>query len=270
MTVSLALRGVMAADHPNLSPYVITAWQLPGKTARQALVPRLRGGTSFASADVGEAGQLTVEIAVLGFSTDDCEMKGNTWTAAWAESSVDLELIATIGTRSRIYRGRPQSCIPAVDGSDVSAFRCAFTTADPFWLDPAENWSTAAVGTLTGGFDSPIVSPIVTTSSGSTGDAAVLNQGTANAPWYALLFGPITNPVISLNGRSIQLVGDIPANSTLRIDGESHRVDLDGLMRPWAQFSSDWWDIPPGASTFSLRAQAGTGSGRLVWRDAYH
>jgi hypothetical protein len=51
--------------------------------------------------------------------------------AAFGPASDDRELTLTMGTRSKVYRGRPLSCVPVLDGSQYGAARCSFTVVRP-------------------------------------------------------------------------------------------------------------------------------------------
>jgi hypothetical protein len=201
------------------------------------------------------------------------ELAGLDLRAAWrphTESGL-LELALELHSGPYVYRGRPlrPSVLTDEFGAGIGTLR--FDVIDPLLYSGAQSQAAVAVtNVVVGGFDTPLVTPLVTTSSGSLGDASVFSFGTADAPWTAQLFGPLTDPRIILNGQSINMTGSIPAGSILLVDSRTGRVTLDGAMRPWVLATSTWWDIPPGSSTFSLRAAAGTGSAVLTWRDAFY
>jgi hypothetical protein len=246
--------------------------------AERATIPG-QHGTVATSGDYGGPGLLEWELEYVHPEVTDgntraatAEMAAFALRNAWRPHEGDglLELTVQMQSGIYVYRGRPLRPAVITDEWGYGTANVKFDVLDPLMY--AVSFRTAFVGlvTFTGGFDSPIVTPIVTTSSGSTGDAFVINEGYAPAPWTALLSGPLTNPRLILNGQSINIVGDIPAGSNLSVDSRTGRVELDGAMRPWVVGSSTWWDIPPGPSTFSLRADSGSGSATLSWRDAYY
>lgn len=267
--ITIEMGDVFVADHPVLSPYVVAARSLAmsGVVARQNTVELPRGGIAFIDDDVSDAGTISFEALILGDDLDDAKALWLALAAAWSPGGGD-ELALTIGTGTQVYRGRPLSCVPVLDGYSTAVARCTFTVTDPRWFSTATQSVSVTVASSSGGMDTPMDTPMVTTGSGSTGDAAVFNAGTADAPWYAYIVGPVTTPRLILNGQLLEIVGDVPAGSMMTVDSETGVIRLDGASRPWDTFESTWWEIPPGASTLSFRAAAGTGSMVLVWQDA--
>jgi hypothetical protein len=259
--------GVTVAEHPALSPFVLSTLSLSGTVSRQNTVHLPDGGVAFVGRDVGEAGSISFECHIIGSSTDDCVDLTDDIMAAFGPASDTRELTLTMGTRSKVFRGRPLSCVPVLDGSDTGSARCSFTVAEPRWFSGVTKSVTVGVASLSGGFTTPFTTPFVTTGSGSSGDVMVTNAGTAPAPWSAYITD-VTNPRLILGGNTIELIGVVPAGSVLVVDSYEGTIRLDGASRPWATFESVWWEIPPGASTFSFRAAAGTGTATLAWQDA--
>jgi hypothetical protein len=260
--------GVTVAEHATVSPFVLSTLSISGTLSRQNTVQLADGGVAFVGRDVGEAGSISFECHILGASTDDCVDLVDDIMAAFGPASDNRELTLTMGTRSKVYRGRPLSCVPVLDGSQYGAARCSFTVADPRWFGSLTKSVTIGVASLSGGMTTPLTTPLITTGSGSSGDAVVTNAGTAPAPWTAYVSGPVTNPRLILGGNTIELLGVVPAGSTLVVDSYEGTIRLDGASRPWATFESVWWEIPAGTWTFSFRATAGTGSATLIWHDA--
>lgn len=262
---------ILIAEHPSLSPYVLSALTLPGATARQTGVPLADGGVAFTGPSVGEAGTLSFECHILGTSRTNLVTVADALEATFGWADTDREVVVfedeVIG---KVYRGRPASYAPVVDGTDTALARIVIALTDPRWF--ADNTKTVSVGvaSMSGGITTPIntTGGITTTGSGSTGDVTVVNSGTAKAPWTAYITGPVDTPRLILGGQTLELRGVVPAGSTLVVDSYNGTIRLDGATRPWATFESTWWEIPPGTSTFSFRAISGTGTAMLIWRDA--
>lgn len=265
---TITVGGVTIAEHATVSPFVLSALTLPGTASRQNTVPLRGGGVAFTSPDEGDAGQVAFECHVIGSTVDECVDLMDDIVAAFAPADSQVELALTMGSRTKVYRGRPLSCVPVLDGSQYGAARCSFTVADHRWFWPTTKSVSVGVASTAGGMTTPITTPLTTTGGGSTGDAIVTNVGTADAPWTAYINGPVTNPRLILGGNVLEFLGDVPAGSTLVVDSYEGTIRLDGASRPWATFESTWWEIPPGAWTFSVRAQSGTGTVTLIWQDA--
>lgn len=269
MTASIAVGDLLIAEDLSLSAYVLSSWSLPGSTSRQNTVELATGGITFVGDDVGEAGAVSFECHIIGASVDDCADLADDLVATFAAYSDVDECAATVGTRTKVYRGRPLSCVPVLDGSDTGSARCTFTVADPRWYSTTKSVNVT-VASMSGGITTPIdtTGGITSTGSGSSGDVTVVNAGTAPAPWTAYINGPVTTPRLILGGQTLELLGDVPAGSTLVVDSYNGTIRLDGASRPWKSFESVWWEIPPGTSTFSFRAVTGTGTATLIWQDA--
>jgi hypothetical protein len=260
--------GGVTAD--TVGPIVLASLSLPGITARQSTTPLPDGGVTFTGSDVGESGTLAIEAHILGVDAANCVALADDLAAAWSPATEDREVLVSLPGSDRIYRGRPTSCIPVIDGTETGAARCSFLVADWRWYANATKSVSVGVAALTGGITTPLdtTGGITSTGSGSTGDASVVNDGTAPTPWVAYIVGPVTTPRLILGGKTIELLGDVSAGSTLVVNGEDGSVRLGGASRPWVSFESTWWEIPPGTSTFSFRAVAGTGTATLIWQDA--
>lgn len=272
MTASITLGDVLISQNPMASSFVLASLTLPGRAQRLNAVALAAGGDAFVGRSVADAGSLAFECHILGDSVEDCADLSDELQAEFGDTEVDGELPVTIGTTTRVYRGRPSTYVPVLDGTNTGSGRCTFALSDPRWFDDLAKSVTVTVASTTGGITTPIdtTGGITSTGSGSTGDANVVNNGTAPAPWVAYISGPVTTPRLMLGGQTVELLGDVLAGSTLVVDSHdgSVRLGVGGASRPWVSFESEWWEIPPGTSTFSFRAAAGTGSTTLIWQDA--
>lgn len=266
---AVELEGIEAAT---LAPYILTSVAGLGQTTRGARVALITGGRSATGSDVADGREIVCEIAVFAANPSVAEDLTDDLVAAWAPSSVDIDLTVTMARGARVRRGRPSLIDVDYSGltQGVVRTRCVFEAFDWRWYDASTKSVTVSVAGTTGGITTPIdtTGGITSTGSGSTGDASVVNAGTAPAPWTAYINGPVTTPRLIMAGQTLELLGDVPAGSTLVVDSYNGTIRLDGASRPWKSFESVWWEIPPGTSTFSFRAAAGTGSATLIWQDA--
>lgn len=273
MTNTVTQRGLTAGEGTNY-PFTV-APTLPGSLSRQPTVELASGGSAFVGGDVGSAGTLLFEHAVLGATQAEAMTRVDAIVAAWSpDTDAALEeLTLVLADVARIYRGRPRRATPKLDlliRGNMAEVQCEFTVADPRWYAGITRSVTVGVAAMTGGLATPVdtTGGVTTTSSGSSGDVSVVNAGTAPAPWTAYIVGPVTTPRLIMAGKTFELLGDVPAGSTLVVDSYNGTIRLDGAARPWKSFESTWWEIPPGTSTFSFRALAGTGTATLIWQDA--
>ena len=269
MTSSATLRDVTVGegtDYPFMSPP-----GLPGVRARQSTVPRLSGGISFTGADVGDGGTLPLEVFVDGATSAAVMSLIDEVVAAWSPSDIVEELELVLAGQTRVYRGRPAGAVPDLQWlleGHLAAVKLDFTVSDYRWYSATPKSVQVTVASMSGGMDTPMVTPMVTTGSGSTGDVPVTNNGTAPAPWTAFLAGPLTTPRLILGGKVLTVGGTIAAGSTAVLDSREGSLLVNGAPQPWVTVDSEWWDIPPGQSTLSFRAAAGTGSVLVSWPDA--
>lgn len=283
---SVALRGVTMSD---VGPYLITKYEHSGLVSRHELVADPLGGGRFSGPSVGESGMIVVEGAVLtpglysGSKADQQQAADTvralwrTLAAAWAPNpefdGVD-EIAVAPGGSAEIFLGRPQSISPRTEWmhQGVMPFRASFQVTDPRSFETYSLTSApVTVASTSGGFDTPLVTPMVSSGTGSTGDTSVFNPGTAPTPWKVDLTAPLTDPRIILNGRTVLLSPfDLLAGEVATVDSLTQRVTVSGADRPVVSFLSEWADVPPGQSTLSLRASGGTGSATLTLRPAYY
>jgi hypothetical protein len=229
-------------------------------------------GSRAAGPDYANSSLLVFELQTVGTSSAEIEAAGFDLREAFAPATDDLELAVTMAAGSYVIFGRPMAGEYDLTDSAppflLGRARVTFEALDPRWYAATTTSVSAATLVETGGFETPMVTPLVTTTSGSTGDASVTNNGTTDAPWTATLNGPLTEPRLVLNGVTILINGTIPAGEIATVDSRTRSVIMGEQVRHWVSYVSSWWDIPPGTSTFSLRATSGTGTVLLNWRDA--
>lgn len=273
----------MTAYAATIRDYVIgdsQAWEWtkipslgPGEYRTQRVAIPGRHGTVPVGADYGGSRVVEFELEHMSAVPSLAEGAGFDLREAFAPAAgdelVEVELRMQSGTFT--LRGRPLAAtVEPVWGMFGCAVALAqFEQTDPLLYGPTRSVSVS-VASMSGGLATPVdtTGGVTTTGSGSSGDTTVVNSGTAPTTWTAYINGPVTTPRLLLAGQTLELLGDVPAGATLVVDSYDGTIRLDGASRPWKSFESVWWDIPPGASTFSFRALAGTGSATLIWQDA--
>lgn len=198
--------------------------------------------------------------------------------AAFAASDEDVWLDVRVTGSPAEYslRGRPRGTQVAIrrDRWDAGVIdvRASFLATDPLRYGPEE--SAGIVMTAPGGgLTFPATFPVVFGGGGGSGSAAILNVGAAPVHWTAVLTGPLTNPLLSLDGsgRSIRVLATIATGETVTLDSASSAILLGGTTpRPqWFGPGSRWFLLPAGASSVTFTADSGDGSALLTWRPGW-
>lgn len=273
---------VITLSRAPTSPYLLTrAWTGHGWTTRRPRVARWSSGSLASGPDVPESQEMVFEAAVIASGQSDAGTFLDNVLASWKPSDTTEELTVTwADTTIRMRRGRP--VVADVDmtltpNGTVSTVRLVFDCLDPIWYSSL--YSSAIVTMPVGGDGVVVASGGVTVASGgvdvtggsTSGDAAVVNVGSADVDWSAIVVGPVTNPRLLINGVGVTVNYDLPAASTALVDTRTRSVRINGVLRPLIDLSSQWPKLPANeVVTFSLRGDAGTGSATISWQDGWH
>lgn len=236
-----------------------------------------RHGNVPMGADLGAAGLLSFQLEYdhPGTATSaTAEAAAFALKDAWhpedSDDVVELELVMQSGTF--VYLGRPMKPAVVTDEFGYGTALVQFETCDPLTYLATTKSVNASAGGTSGGVTTPLTTPLTTTGSGSTGDAAVFNNGTAPvARWVVALTGGsagVLSPRLMLGGDTVTIDGFIPAGISALVDSDTASITIGDQAQPWINPTSVWWSIPPGPSTFSYRAASGDGTATLIWRDA--
>jgi hypothetical protein len=237
---------------------------------------------------------LTIVVLILADSEAELGSMIDAWKAA-CQSTSDTQVPVRMNlfgqTRVRFGRFRIPGAVTvdqwSLDYGDLDGClarllargSAQFEALDGRTYD--DHLHTAATGrTVPGvGFTPPFTPPFTPSGSGSGGSVNVQNGGNTDAPWTGRLDGPLTYPQISHlqsgNRLSLDLTAnggvDLAAGQWIDLDSTRRSVLLNGTADRRTQLTvdSDWWNLTPGANTFSLDADAGTGTLTVTWRDAY-
>jgi hypothetical protein len=112
---------------------------------------------------------------------------------------------------------------------------------------------------------------------GVAGSVTITNQGNAPAEWTATINGPITNPVLTINGQSMRFVTSIIEGDSLRVNSAAKSI-TSGNGEPRYQTwdftaGSSWPVLNPGDNSVRLIGDPGTMSDvttmRFCWRNSW-
>lgn len=184
--------------------------------------------------------------------------------------------------RTRVAYGRPRRYAEATNRLTHKGFStvlCDFQTIDGRWYDDVEDSNTSnLVQPPTGGFKSPIKAPIVTSPPAVSVGRSITVGGTVPTWPVVEIYGPISQPVVTLGPLVIAFTGQLLdgesvtfdprpwSRTVLRNDGASFAGKL-GYQTPPLRLCS----LPPGEHAFNLAGndETGTASATVRWRNAY-
>jgi hypothetical protein len=241
-------------------PYSVVSLEglrdMPGVRARD--LPRSERHGSVSLPDFAE---MKVLVLTLGLSGDDhAELQTLSEAVRQATPPAAAPGVLLVRDDTRMYYAKPRRRALPEDneylwrlGQAVIEFACP---------DPREYEANATVSTVSlpssgsSGMGFPTGFPFGFGSGGVGGDVSLLNSGNVDTPLSLRINGPVTNPVVSVNGVALSLSIDVAAGDYLLIDTESGTVLLNGSAgrRSAVVDGSRFPLAPPGVSTLQYRA----------------
>lgn len=108
---------------------------------------------------------------------------------------------------------------------------------------------------------------------GFVGSAFLTNQGSALAPIFIRIYGPVTDPRITnvTTGQTLALTADILAGQFVELDTANRTIMLDGTADRYSYLTTpEWWGLQPGANEIRYSAGFSTGSfATIAYRSAW-
>lgn len=168
--------------------------------------------------------------------------------------------------------GGNQFALAGVDNAGEVLMSVELHATDPRIYSDTLHSTSITLPTAVGGLTFNATANFSFGSVGTGGSAIVDNAGRFDAPWVAVIPGPVTDPTIEHVGLSRQLrfTGEIVAGEFLVIDSAAKSVLLNGTASRYGWLTkAQWFDLPAGASQINFRAAAGSGVMQWSWRDAW-
>lgn len=134
-----------------------------------------------------------------------------------------LALRYRVGADTRRCYGRPRNFASAPDNAILNGMlpiEADFKLVEPYWYDDEVRTRTlSSVAALGGGFVFDLVFPISTVAGQSRPGMLEASEigGDRNAPFEAVIHGPITNPTIEHAGWRIEVIGTVAYDQTVTI-----------------------------------------------------
>lgn len=216
---------------------------------------------------------------------DALEVLEQTWRSSAYRSSPTKHAVLrsrAVPGRTRIAYGRPRRYSEATSRLSHRGFStvlCDFQTIDGKWYDEIEQTQTVKLTfKSSGGFKSPIKTPIRTEPPAVAITRDVVVQGTVPAWPVITINGPVTDAVATLGPLSLVFKGQLLAGESmtfdprpwsrgvLRQDGANLAGQIGFDTQPMRQFQ-----LPPGTHAFGFLGfdSSGTSTATVSWRNAY-
>lgn len=233
------------------------ARDLPPVRGRDLGYAERHGAASLA--DYTDPHALRLTLGLRGDDHTDLEALSEAVRQATPPSAGVSAIAYRNGTRLRFGKPRRR----ALPEDSEALWRLGQAVIEFFCPDPREYDASVSTATLllpsaASGFGFNLAMPFGFGSGGIGGDAQLTNLGNVDAPLVVRINGPVTNPTVGINGRTLQLTTTVAAGDFLLIDMEARTVLLNGTAsrRSAVVAGSSWPNVPPGTSTLQYRASS--------------
>lgn len=235
---------------------------LPDRDGELAGIDRLAGRT------------VVFEVYALGDDAADVEAKANFLKAAWRPSDVDLELKWTMARGEYSLFGRPRGCDVVIEKTllgGVMNARLEFKAMDPR-LFGSQNSTNIVLPSGGGGLTFNATANFSFGGAAVGGEETISNDDVVDTDWVATFHGPLTDPSLEHveQARALRMTGALLAGESLVLDSRTKSIVLNGSSSrySWLNGGSQWFVLTPGSNTLRFRANAGSGSVDVTWRNA--
>jgi len=242
--------------------------------------PRLRRPGIHPGDDYPAAREIIIPVEVTGADTATWEANRALLKQAMrpdatrGEEPLVFQVPGIAGGGKRRVAARPRGLAVPLDLDyfhEIEVELCRFVATDPAILD--NEVTTVASGILspsTGGLTWPLTWPLTWGTAAAT-TSTTTNAGETEAEWSATITGPTTNPLIEhvTSGAVLRLELVVAGGESVTIDSKARTVLLNGSSRSSALTSRQWFTIAPGANEIAFRADSGTGTMTLTYRNTW-
>lgn len=227
---------------------------------------------TLAGRDLAGGRRVPISLVILGDSKAHALELLRTLQAAWRPRDADVDLLWREAGAQYLLRGRPRLVDPdlALLAQAVIRVTLRFQATDPFIYSPTEHLTGAIAPTPSVGRTYPRTYPWRYGARGAGGNMNVANNGTAPAPWRAVVGGPCSEPRLISPDGAIAYGGQLLDGETLLIDSRDRSVLLQGTASRYALLTEfRWFDLPPGETEVLFSTADGQGGVFLSWRDTW-
>lgn len=155
-------------------------------------------------------------------------------------------------------------------GQGKAQWKCT----DPLIYDALSTVLTAPMATVSGtGRTYPLTYPRVYGGAVSGGLLSANNEGEVDAPWEAVINGPVDNPRLEnvTTGQTVAFSGNLAAGETLVLGSKYRDVLLNGIVSryTWLTFTSEWFELEPGVNEIRFAGSSGSGTVQLTFASTW-
>jgi hypothetical protein len=272
MTLTVTLRDLVhGTGSPDLRLLRATnPFEAPDIRVNDTEMPGSHG--AVAGVDLHGMRRVPLTVQLRAATWEDALARMPDVVAAWAPGSADVELRWTDDTGDYLLFGRPRQAAPDMSnaGAGLINFDCRFAATDPFIYSAAEKLGGTLAPSPPVGFGLPLTFPLEFGDPGVGGSMQITNEGTAPAPWRALVVGPCSEPRLVGPDGAITFGGDLGAGELLELDSRARTVLLGGVSSRYALLTEfSWFSLPPGTSEVQFATADGQGGVFFAWRDTW-
>jgi hypothetical protein len=232
---------------------------------------------SWSGIELADEAIIPMRVVTLGQSAAEFMALHQAMAAAFAPSSVDLDLTFMIGGVEYLMRGRPRLLQPdSRSQAGHGYYNAAFVGLDPLIYSSTLHTAGLVLPSFTGGLTVAVIAPISVTATVVSGVGAITNAGTAYSPLTIRIDGPCQEPRIAVTDpfsvtNVLRLALTLDAGQWLDIDTLAHTVYLNGEVSRRGSAYGDWPLLAPGTSDIAFDAAAynASASATVYWRDAW-
>lgn len=239
------------------------------------------GHGSRPGADFLEAGAITLTLRSAYGIRDSvaAERVTSAFMRAWRSSlsagpGVMTPLLIEAGGRARMVYGRAGRISPpppdtVLKRQGLVEIIAEFRVLDPHVYDVAGTGVTLSVLPRSlGGIIAPIVTPVTTTMTSGVEYRMLTVAGDAPAPLTVTFHGPALDPVITVGGAEVGIVGQLAYDEDIVVDGRTRSVTLINGTPAAHRLSRgsrlDLLKVDPGTHEISFSATDRTGTARVT------
>jgi hypothetical protein len=242
---------------------------------RRDQIVRPRGDGSLVTPNYSDDRVVTLQMTVRGATHEQLRSRLDALIAATDLIETPEPFVYRLGGQpAQLVYCRPSARAIPTDRDlrvKVAHATIQLVAEDPLRYSAVEQSTSTGVGSTVGGFNFPANFPAVF-GTATPGTLTAVNDGLAEAPWTAMLTGPLLSPKILHVGKqqALELNGfDLTAGQTLVFEQRTRTALLNGTAsRSGSLTRRDWFTLSPGSNLIQLDAASGTGQLTLTWRSA--
>ncbi|MEU0675484.1 hypothetical protein ABZ330_21835 [Streptomyces sp. NPDC006172] len=258
---------VTADDGVDWAVEDLTGWRAsPATTVQVTQKPAGHGGWATGRPRLTPR-QMELRIFIAAPTPDAMDTAYERLLAAVSTGPVVLQVTEGELTRQTVVY-RNGDVLPVAESDYEATYSVPLIAPDPRRYGD-EVLTELYLPSSTGGLTFPITFPISFGATVISGTARLDNPGTIAAPLRLVVYGPVSQPQITVTDDAggtwtLAYSGDVAAGDWLDIDTEAATVLYNGQASRRSLLSGDWPAVPAGGADVAFRAPVYSPTARLV------